>query len=504
MQGKCTIVQLSTLEHFSARLDAEHYRPIFLETEQSVKQNEWDYLENLTDSIKSFGAYALNNQIEYRQSGIPFLRATDIKAGYIDFSNALHIDSEANELLWKSEIRPETVLLTMSGTVGNSSVTQEDMEYPINSSQDVAKIITTPRLSPYYLSIFLQSRYGRTQTSRLPIGSVQQHIFLWQINKLVVPLFGRAFQSRIEDTYREALSSLKQADAIYSQAQTLLLSQLSLADWQPKRQTESVRNFSDVWGAGRMDAEFFQPKYDEIVSAIKTYSGGWDTLDNLVTMRKCVEVGSKEYLDEGIPFVRVSNITPFEITEEKYISDELYSQIALHQPQQGEILLSKDATPGIAHYLEGQPGRMIPSGGILRLKRKSDKVNDEYLTLTLNSMLTQEQINRDVGGSVILHWRPDQVAGTLIPILPKTKQSEIQRMVVEATELRKESKRLLERAKRAVEIAIEQDEVTASTWLEDAVADAYGWDADLTDAEVLERLLALNLERYEEEGGEAG
>ena len=81
MQGKCTIVQLSTLEHFSARLDAEHYRPIFLETEQSVKQNEWDYLENLTDSIKSFGAYALNNQIEYRQSGIPFLRATDIKAG---------------------------------------------------------------------------------------------------------------------------------------------------------------------------------------------------------------------------------------------------------------------------------------------------------------------------------------------------------------------------------------------------------------------------------------
>ena len=36
--------------------------------------------------------------------------------------------------------------------------------------------------------------------------------------------------------------------------------------------------------------------------------------------------------------------------------------------------------------------------------------------------------------------------------------------------------------------------------LDAAVADAYGWDADLSDAEVLERLLALNLERYEEEG----
>ena len=40
--------------------------------------------------------------------------------------------------------------------------------------------------------------------------------------------------------------------------------------------------------------------------------------------------------------------------------------------------------------------------------------------------------------------------------------------------------------------------------LDAAVADAYGWDADLSDEQVLERLLALNLERYEAEEGEAG
>ena len=37
--------------------------------------------------------------------------------------------------------------------------------------------------------------------------------------------------------------------------------------------------------------------------------------------------------------------------------------------------------------------------------------------------------------------------------------------------------------------------------LDAAVAAAYGWPADLSDEQVLERLLALNLERYEEEGG---
>ena len=189
-------------------------------------------------------------------------------------------------------------------------------------------------------------------------------------------------------------------------------------------------------------------------------------LGNLVTLKKCVEVGSKAYLDAGIPFVRVSNLSPFEITEEKYISEELYAKVEQHQPQKGEILLSKDGTPGVAHYLRHEPQKMIPAGGILRLKSKSDRINSEYLTLVLDSIITQEQVNRDVGGSIILHWRPDQVAGTVIPILPQEKQADIQQRVVESFNLRNHAKHLLERAKRAVEIAIEQDEQTAVNWLE--------------------------------------
>ena len=44
---------------------------------------------------------------------------------------------------------------------------------------------------------------------------------------------------------------------------------------------------------------------------------------------------------------------------------------------------------------------MIPSGGILGLKSKTKKINNEYLTLALNSILVKKQVNRDVGGSVI-------------------------------------------------------------------------------------------------------
>lgn len=178
-------------------------------------------------------------------------------------------------------------------------------------------------------------------------------------------------------------------------------------------------------------------------------------------------------MDEGdIPFVRVSNLSPFEITEEKYISDKLYAELSQHQPQKGKILFSKDGTPGIAYHLNEKPKKILPSGGILRLKLKNKQINEDYLALVLNSIIVQEQINRDVGGSIILHWRPDQVKETLIPILSEDKQFQIQQKITESFNLRKLSKHLLECAKCAVEIAIEQNEDVAVNWLKDRTIEA--------------------------------
>ena len=120
-----------------------------------------------------------------------------------------------------------------------------------------------------------------------------------------------------------------------------------------------------------------------------------------------------------------------------------------------------------------QPQKMIPSGGILRLKNKTGKINNEYLTLVLNSILVKEQIKRDVGGSVILHWRPDQVNETVIPILPDLKQTEIQKSNGVLAK-RKDSKRLLKCAKRTVEIAIEKSEDEAIKFINQPASDAIG------------------------------
>ena len=53
----------------------------------------------------------------------------------------------------------------------------------------------------------------------------------------------------------------------------------------------------------------------------------------------------------------------------------------------------------------------------------------------------------------------------VLPVISSEVQERIRRKVVASAGLRQESKRLLECAKRSVEIAIEHDEETALKWL---------------------------------------
>jgi len=112
-----------------------------------------------------------------------------MKNGRVDFSDVLYINSAANKILYKSAIKPETVLLSMSGSIENVALASKKLKYPINSNQDIAKIHTKGKINPYYLYSFLSGKFGQNFLKREARGSVQQHVFLSQIENLEVPLF---------------------------------------------------------------------------------------------------------------------------------------------------------------------------------------------------------------------------------------------------------------------------------------------------------------------------
>lgn len=131
------------------------------------------------------------------------------------------------------------------------------------------------------------------------------------------------------------------------------------------------------------------------------------------------------------------------------------------KPRKNDILFSKDGSVGQAYCLK-EDADLITSGAILRLTVKSSHdILPEYLTLVLNSLLVKMQADRDIGGSIIMHWRIQEIRNILIPIIEIKTQTAISDLVQESFKLKSESEKLLALAKQAVEVAIEQSEEEA-------------------------------------------
>ena len=445
-----SIIQKSQLEG-GLRLDAEYYQPEYLDLEKKLVALKTKTIEEISESVVSFGAYSLTSYIEWQESGVPYVNVGDIHDGYVDLDNVKHISEKVDEILKKSRVNEGQVLLTMAGTIGNAAVAH-NFPKKVNANQAIAKITPLNNFSPYYLAAFLNSKYGFLQTQREIVSSVQANIFLGPIKKFKVPIFSSAEMSEIESLYKEFLRKLEESKSFYTQAENLLLEELGLKDFKCKDYLFSIVNLSDVKKANRVDAEYFQVKFNFLLSKIKTQK-----LGNLVLIKKGFEPGSEAYRESGKLFIRVSSVSKERIIDkdQKYLSSELYQKLKNDfEPKIGEILLTKDATPGIAYVVKEMIEGII-CGGILKLKTK-ENIEPEFLALCINSIIGKSQVERDAGGSVIIHWKPEQIKNLQIPILPKATQEKIADLVRKSHEARKKAKQLLEEAKQKVEKLIEK------------------------------------------------
>lgn len=234
-------------------------------------------------------------------------------------------------------------------------------------------------------------------------------------------------------------------------AEWTLLESLLLA----QKVNVSIQSFSESFGtSGRFDAEYYQPKFARLFKQLANFKTM--KLGEIVSLQKSIEPGSEAYQTDGIPFVRVSDLSKFGISQtDKFLNPADFTETI--RPKKDSILLTKDGTVGIA-YRVPQDLNMITSGAIVHLELKTDDILPDYLALVLNSKTVQLQAERDAGGSIIQHWKPSEILDVVIPVLPKHIQQTISDKVQQSFALKAESENLLLQAKMLVETEIENME----------------------------------------------
>ena len=230
----------------------------------------------------------------------------------------------------------------------------------------------------------------------------------------------------------------------------------------------SVVKLSELEGEKRIDAEYYKPEYLKLSESLKKSGIELKPLKSFIlNIKKGIEPGSENYQNTGKPFIRVSNLSihGFIDKDQKYLSEKLYQKLKEnYEPKQGDILLTKDATPGIAYVVKEEVEGII-SSGILRIQINDKKINKEYLALYINSSIGKMQIERECSGSIISHLKPEQIKNLKIPLLPRSTQEMIASLIRRSYEARKKSDELLNIAQKATEIAIEKSEKDALNYL---------------------------------------
>lgn len=438
----------------------------FLQDENLIRKKNFEKLKNISDSIKSFGAYSLNNEVEYVESGVPFIRGIDMKKGNINFDNALFINEKAHQLLWKSEITPEMVLLSMSGTIGDVAIASKDWQYPINSSQDLAKIDTNWLINPYFLYCFLLSKFGQNYLKREARGSVQQHVFLSQIEELEIPILEEGFVKSIENVVKTAHSKLEQSKTLYQQAETELLEALGLGQASlPTAEPVSynIKNFSDSFlSAERIDAEYYQKKYEAIENQIKQNAIGYEPLGKVYTL---YDSNFTPENNEAYDYIELSDIgSSGDITGcTKELGKDLPTR-ARRIVNKGDIIVSSiEGSLEKCALVTAPYHNALCSTGFYVIS--SQKIKSETLLVLLKSPIMQQLLKKACSGTILTSMNKDEFLRIPIPLVPQELQTRLASLVQESFALRQESEALLALAKRAVETAIEAGEAEAEKLL---------------------------------------
>lgn len=464
----------------SKRIDSEYFKKSNLKLLDDLYKygtlQVQDIAIEVTDGIHTTIDYDTNSTIN-------LISASSPQENYFTLTNEC-VSPEMHANNPRTAIQENDVIVSTVGTIGNCAVATKSI-LPANSSRSVGIIrLNLNKYSPFVLSTFLVSKYGRVQTLRESTGNVQLCLFIHKLKELKIPQFSQDFQLEIQKLVQDSHKALEDSKRLYKEAQELLYKELELdfknplksllkSSLQAKKPSElanindiskkyphlniSVRPLSkSLHKSGRLDSEYYQSKYDLMETKIKDYKGGYCKLQNLVlNYSSGFAFSSDDYLENGdLALIRINNIknANLDMSNAVYLKKQCEKLSPKDKVKQGDILISMSGSIGLSCLIKENIEAMT-NQRILKISIKD--FSGDVLVLLLNSIFCKLQFERIGTGGVQTNISSNDILDILIPKIAPATQEQIALKIQKSFTLRAKSKDLLQNAKMRLENAIE-------------------------------------------------
>lgn len=459
---ECTEIFLSEID-LGDRFDAEYFTKNYLHISQVLSQVHTKKLGQLATTVAS-AFYPAATDL-YSIGDLPFARCVDCISYPI-------ITREQNERFEKiprefvqenngvSTIRCEEIVLTKVGTPCYASLLTDYDEIAL--SRTVMGLTAIHGVNPYYLMIFLRCRYGFEQLYRQRELTIQYQLTLPRVRAVDVFIPSEYFQQRIATLCIEYLDSITRADESYHAAEKILSEALGLDNFKLSIQNVAIKSFSASFSlSGRLDAEFYQPKYDDIEKNLAELSGGQRIKDFFKLVKEICDRREDFYNYVEIGDVNISN----GVAVANLIATDELPDNAKIMTQENDILVSK-VRPNRGAVAILRENNLLVSGAFAVL-RSSGKFFVEVLQVLLRTKIYRDLMLKFNVGTSYPVIKDEDVLNLPLPKISREVQEKIAAQVAESFKLRRDSEKLLFKAKKAVELAIERGEDTAIKFLGD-------------------------------------
>ena len=443
-----------------SRLDAEYYRPIFLEAEKVIADASPKLLRELLLDIKSSAFYgSISPYYNEEKKGFPFVRVSDIEEPFLNTTNILFLPiSVTRREKSLHTVTNEYLLVSKGGTTGNICFIPHQFG-EVCISRDVIGIkIDEKKINRYFLLIFLLTKYGKAQLLRGISRQTLPHLTLNVLRNILVPTTDKEIQKNIERIVNKANEKRTLAGQKYKDAEKLVFETLGISEDIEKLEEKISyeANFERIKRTFNLNAEYYHPKYLEIINILTKPRFEVKPLKKVVEISDVtldpIEASNRTRRFKYVPIAKISE------TGEINGWTEFYGWQAPSRARmvirKGDILIPSLAGTfnKIALVPENLDGNLTTTGCFV-VKPREDI--PEFLFLLLRTPLFRKQLEQQTTGAIMSAVPKSAFGDLLIPVIPREEQQAVAELVKEFFELRKEVRDLIQRAVKDVEEVIE-------------------------------------------------
>lgn len=189
----------------------------------------------------------------------------------------------------------------------------------------------------------------------------------------------------------------------------------------------------DVLSGGRLDAKYWLPAIRELQKAIQNGKYKSQKLGDFITDIRYGLSTANDYVDFGIPFLRILNLKNdgIDVSDVVYLSEDQKDEIGKAVVHEGDLLISRSGSVGIVVVVPKE-AENFAFGSFMIKFCLNEKINKQFIAAWLNSEASRKLIEREKIGAIQGNITIETIKNFDIPIPPLSVQNEVVKKIQEA------------------------------------------------------------------------